>query len=316
MISYYTKSFVMEKKEVSARETGRPWRRSARPLIGAHMSIAGGMHKAFQRGVEVGCRTIQVFVKSPTCWQLVRLAETEREAFAKEASRTGIAPVVAHASYLVNVGSPDDALWQRSVESLVAEMKRAAAVGATDLVLHPGSSRDADRAFGMKRVVRALRIVLNRTKRCATRVALETTAGAGATLGGRFEDLAELIERTGDASRLSVCFDTCHVHAAGYDIRSARQLRATVAEFDEIVGLGKIGVLHLNDCKAPIGSHIDRHQHIGKGMIGMDAFRVIMRARRFAAIPKIIETPKTDSKGRQMDRRNLRTLERLARDGR
>jgi len=304
----------MRKKEVSARKRNAPRRRRSRPLIGAHMSIAGGMHKAFQRGVDVGCRTIQIFVKNPTCWRSARLAKGQREACAEEALRTGIAPVVAHASYLVNVASPDDALWQKSVESLVAEMKRAAAIGATDLVLHPGSSRQADRAFGIKRVVRALRIALNRTKRSSTRIALETTAGAGSTLGGRFEDLSDLIEAMRDPSRLSVCFDTCHVHAAGYDIRSTRQLRATLDEFDEVVGLGKIAVLHLNDCKAPMGSHIDRHQHIGKGEIGMDAFRAIMRDRRFGAVPKIIETAKTDGKGRQMDRVNLKALERLARD--
>jgi len=279
------------------------------------MSIAGGMHKAFRRGVEVGCRTIQVFVKSPTCWHLAPLTKDQRNACAEEASRTGIAPVVAHASYLVNVASPDDALWQKSVASLVAEMKRAEAIGATDLVLHPGSSRDADRGFGMKRAVRALRIVLNRTKRCSTRIALETTAGAGATLGGRFEEIAELIDRMDDASRVSVCFDTCHAHAAGYDIRSTRRLRATLGEFDKVVGLGKIAVLHLNDCKAPMGSHIDRHEHIGKGEIGAGAFRAIMRHRRFASVPKILETPKTDGKGRQMDKTNLRALERLARDG-
>lgn len=306
----------MEKKEVSAQDRGRPRRRCAGLLVGAHMSIAGGMHKAFGRGEDVGCRTIQVFVKSPTRWSLAPLTEEQCESCIAEAVRTGIAPVVAHASYLVNIASPDDGLWQRSVEGLVGEMKRAAAVGATDLVLHPGSPRDADRAFGVKRAVRALRIVLNRTKRSATRIALETTAGSGTTLGGRFEDLAELIERTGDVPRVSVCLDTCHVHAAGYDIRSRRKLRATLAELDDVVGLARITVLHLNDCKGPIGGHIDRHEHIGKGLIGADAFGTIMRDRRFAAVPKIIETPKTDSAGRQMDRKNLRTLERLAKDGR
>ncbi|MFH0963936.1 MAG: deoxyribonuclease IV [Planctomycetota bacterium] len=282
------------------------------PLIGAHMSIAGGISRAFERGVRVGCRTIQVFVKSPTRWKAQAFTDAERERSLAEAKRTGLSPVIAHASYLINLCSIDDALWARSVEGFTEELLRADAVDADDIVLHVGSYRGADARFGVERAGTALARIVETTPAARTRIALETTAGTGSTACGRFEEIALLLAHVGRPERFGVCFDTCHVHAAGYDITSGPKLRETLRQFDQEVGPGRLTVLHLNDCRGGTGSRMDRHEHIGKGAIGLEAFRAVMREERFAAMPKIIETPKFDRKGRSMDPVNLTLLESLA----
>ena len=282
------------------------------PLIGAHMSIAGGAYRAFARGREVGCRTMQVFVKSPTRWECAPFRGDELASWRCESDQHDIRPVVAHACYLVNIASPDDALWRKSLDGLVRELRKADALGATDLVLHPGSFRGADRSFGVARAAAGARRALARTRKAKTRIAVETTAAAGCTLGGRFEEIAAILEAAGDSPRLTVCLDTGHIHAAGYDVRTARKFREVLRAFDTVIGLGRLAVIHLNDCKGPVGGHLDRQEHIGQGAIGRIAFRTIMRDGALARCPKIIETPKTDARGRRMDAVDLKTLEELA----
>ena len=275
------------------------------------MSIEGGIRKAFQRGVDVGCRTIQVFVKSPTRWQTPPVSEGEAGACRREKRRTRLAPVIAHASYLINISSVDDSLWEKSIASLSDELVRAATIGARSLVLHPGSFKGADREFGIERAAVALSRVLAGTPTLHTRIALETTAGAGAMLGGSFEEIADVLQRL-PRGRMEVCLDTCHVHAAGYDITTPRRLAGTLGQFDSVIGLSRLAVIHLNDCKGEVGSHLDRHEHIGRGRIGPAAFRRIMRLDRFRRLPKILETPKHDQNGRSMDPVNLKVLSRFA----
>jgi deoxyribonuclease-4 len=216
--------------------------------------------------------------------------------------------VVAHASYLVNISSVDDDLWEESIAGLSDELVRAATIGSETLVLHPGSFRGADRAFGIERAAVALRRVLAQTASLRTHIAVETTAGSGSVLGGRFEEIAEVLQRL-PRGRMEVCLDTCHVHAAGYDITTSRRLTATLGEFDSLIGLSRLAVIHR---RGELGSHLDRHEHIGKGRIGPDPFRRIMRMDRLRGLPKILETPKHDRYGRSMDSVNLKVLSRFA----
>jgi deoxyribonuclease-4 len=258
-------------------------------LIGAHVSIAGGVSKAPERGAVHGCTAIQVFTKSPNQWNAPPLTDEECRGFRENLKRFAIRSVAAHDSYLINLASPERALWERSLEAFALEMERCARLDIHALVMHPGSHRDTGEKQGIKQVARALKRLLKRT--AGVRILLETTAGQGACLGGRFEHLAEIIALNNGNPRLKVCFDTCHVFAAGYDIRKPASLQRVLKEFDGIIGLDRLALFHLNDSKGDFGSKVDRHEHIGKGRIGIDAFRTLVRSRRLKGIPKIIETP-------------------------
>ncbi len=282
------------------------------------MSIAGGMPRAVERARSVGATALQVFVKSSNQWAARPFDEGEVEAFRRAAREAGIdRHVIAHASYLINLATPDDSLWERSVEALAVEVERSAALAIPSLVLHPGSPREAGVEFGLSRVAKALDRVLLRDGRAARRregvtVLLEVTAGQGATLGRTFEELGAIIARARSAERIGVCFDTCHALAAGYEFRTESGYRSTFAALDRAVGLGRLRAIHLNDSKADLGSRKDRHEHIGKGTVGLEAFGRILNDRRFSSIPMVLETPKDETTLAE-DRENLAVLRGLVR---
>ena len=277
-------------------------------LIGAHMSIAGGIHKAFGRGQSVQCRTIQVFLKSSNQWKAKPLTEEDRILFQEAQTASGIHPVVAHDSYLINLASPDPALYQKSLAAFIEEMKRANFFGVPYLVLHPGAHVGSGVEAGVARVAQALNQALARVEPPVT-ILLENTAGQGSGLGYRFEELASIMEKVKEEGRVGVCLDTCHAFAAGYDIRTKSQYMAVMREFDRLIGISKIRVFHVNDSKKDLGSRVDRHAHIGKGHIGLEAFRSLINDKRFRKIPKILETPKGPDLAE--DRLNLATLRSL-----
>ncbi len=277
-------------------------------LVGAHMSIAGGIHKALARAEQAGCTTLQVFLKNSNQWKGKILTEEDRRLYLQAGRRSGISPVVAHSSYLINLASPDPDLNRKSLDAFVEEMERANYLEISGVVLHPGAHMGAGEKKGIERVARALNRALDRVGP-PVRILLENTAGQGTSLGHRFEQLAEILERLSNGERVGVCLDTCHTFAAGYDISTEDGYRRTMSEFDRLVGVGRIAVFHVNDCKKDLGSRVDRHTHIGKGHIGLEAFRCLVNDRRFARVPKILETPKGEDL--KEDKMNLATLRSL-----
>jgi len=271
-------------------------------LLGAHMSIGGGVFNAILRGKELGCTTIQIFTKSANQWKAKEITSADIEKFKQVQKETQITPVVAHDSYLINIGSSDKDLLQKSRESLLLELTRSEKLGLLYLVMHPGSNPDAKE--GIKKISDSLNWVLSQSSKYKAKICLETTAGQGSTLGYRFEQIAQIIDLVDEKERLGVCYDTSHTFAAGYDIRDKKAYTNTFKEFDKIVGLKKICVIHLNDSKKELGTRVDRHEHIGKGFIGLEAFKILMNDPEFEKIPKIIETPKVGD----WDKINLKLL--------
>jgi len=272
--------------------------------LGAQVSIAGGVDKAVLRGWELGCETIQIFTKNSRQWHTRPLSEGEIKRFQLNLRKTGIAPVVAHDSYLINLSSPEEDLWRRSVEAFIEEMARCEALGIPYLVAHPGSHKGAGEEEGLRRIAEALKEIRARTEGFRVQVLLENTAGQGTSLGYRFEHLARLVE---DDRSLGICFDTCHAFAAGYELRTKEGYERTLRELDELIGLHRLKVLHLNDSRGGLGSRIDRHEHIGLGCLGLEPFRMLVNDERFRSLPMILETPK----GHGMDIRNLTVLRSL-----
>ncbi|MBV9463414.1 MAG: deoxyribonuclease IV [Verrucomicrobiae bacterium] len=275
-------------------------------FLGSHVSVAGGVVNAFERGRAVGCAALQVFTKSNFQWAGHPLHEDEVRRF-REALAGSAMPIGAHSGYLINLGAAGGPNLKKSIDSTIEELVRAHLLGIPFVVLHPGSHLGGGEEAGLKRIAQHLKEIFSATRELDVKIALETTAGQGSCLGGKFEHLAELYRLVNQPERLAVCFDTCHVFAAGYDF--ARQPDRVLEEFDRVVGLGEIVMFHFNDSKGERGSRLDRHEHIGEGKIGLDAFRVILRDRRFERVPKILETPK-DKTGR-LDRKNLKVLRSL-----
>lgn len=275
------------------------------------MSISGGLHEALVRGKELECDTIQIFTKSNVQWRARDLTQKEIDLFKQTHEETGINPVVAHDTYLINLASPDKEIHRKSVESFIMELCRSEAIGLRHLVMHPGAHMDKGEKWGLKHIAASLNTVFETTRGTSVQVLLETTAGQGSNLGYRFEHLAEIIDMVHEPERVAVCYDTCHAFAAGYDICTEKTYNATMHEFDRVVGLEKLKVFHLNDAKNGLGSRVDRHEHIGKGRLGLDAFRFVLSDARFKNAPKIIETPKGKTKGRSWDEVNLATLRGL-----
>lgn len=291
-------------------------RRPGAPRLGAHMSIAGGVDQAVRRGARVGCEALQIFTANNTQWRGRLLPEGEVAAFRAALRATGIGPVVSHANYLINLATRDRALGRRSRAAFREELRRAEVLQIPYVVLHPGSHGGAGESDGLQRVATALAEILDDPRPARSggpRVLLETTAGQGTALGYRFEHLARLRELLGGAAGLGVCLDTCHVFAAGYDVRTPRDVARTLAAFDAVVGLRHLKALHLNDSRRELGSRVDRHEHIGRGRIGLTGFAAFLRHRRLRGLPMLLETPKGTDFVRA-DRRNLRVLRRL-RDG-
>ncbi|VAW32199.1 Endonuclease IV [hydrothermal vent metagenome] len=286
--------------------------------LGAHMSAAGGLFKAFARGEEAGCETMLVFTKSNRQWKAKPLTEEDIEKYRQEAAKhPHIDPVAVHASYLINIASPDEALWEKSYQALKVEVERAAAFDLPFLTFHPGSFVKSDAQSGMERIARGLKRLLEETAVSAPNltVCLETMAGQGTNIGRAFEQLATILAEVGDKERLGVCFDTCHVFAAGYDIRTLETYAQTMAAFDQTIGLDRIKCFHFNDSKHELGSRKDRHEHIGEGFIGSAGFANFVNDPRWANHAAHLETPKTkeDEAGNtvEMDAVNLATLRDL-----
>ena len=287
--------------------------------LGAHMSAAGGVYKAFERGQETGCESMLVFTKSNRQWQAKPLTDEDIDAYKKAEADYDIHPVAVHASYLINVASPNDDLWEKSYQAMKVEVERAGQLGIPFITFHPGSYVKSDEASGLARIVKALKRVLAETAVSAPNVTicLETMAGQGTNLGYKFEHLAQLLQEVGPSNRLGVTFDTCHVFAAGYDIRSPEAYTATMAEFDRIVGLDNIKTFHFNDSKFELGQKKDRHAHIGDGFIGREGFANFLNDPQWANYAAHLETPKTedaeDGSEIEMDAVNLATLRSLIR---
>ena len=277
--------------------------------LGAHVSVAGGLDLAPGRGRELGCGAIQIFLKNQRQWAAPPLDPRAVTAFRAARRRHRIRHALAHGSYLVNLATPVPAAWRQAVETFSDELRRAEALGLGFLVVHPGSHLGAGYEAGLAAVARALDEALARVPRARVRVALENTAGGGHTLGGTFEDLAGIIGRVRRAERVGVCLDTCHLFVAGYDIRTPTGYAAAMERCARTVGLGRVLAFHLNDASAPLGSGLDRHEHIGRGRLGLRAFRLLLNDRRFARVPKVLETPKEPEP--TADLRNLATLRRL-----
>ncbi|RMF88366.1 MAG: deoxyribonuclease IV [Nitrospinota bacterium] len=276
--------------------------------LGAHMSIAGGLARALQRGAMLGCNTVQIFTKNANQWRAKPLSPAVIAAFLQAKAVSAIDPVIAHDSYLINLASPDDQIFQKSLHACHMEMERCECLQIPFLVMHPGAHKGKGEEEGIRRIVQALDHLHARTDEFRLKLTLETTAGQGTAIGYRFEQLAQILARVQKPDRLAICLDTAHIFAAGYDIRTPAAYQATLKAFDQTIGLERLAVIHLNDSQKPLGSRIDRHAHIGQGYIGKEGFVQIVRDPRLAHIPMILETPKEDD----ADRRNLALLRKLA----
>lgn len=260
--------------------------------LGAHMSISGGVANSLIRGKAIGCETIQIFTKNSNQWRAKPLTPKDIEEFQSKRQETGIDPVLAHTSYLINLASPDDDLWEKSLKAFQEELERCVALGIPYLVFHPGAHSGAGEDVGLNRVAQALNEAFKRVKNTSVMVLIETTAGQGTGVGHRFEHIAKLIEESFCPERLGVCFDTCHAFAAGYDIRTPEALERTLEEFDRTIGIELLKAIHLNDSKGGLGSRIDRHEHIGRGKIGLEGFRSLLNHPQLRPLPMVLETPK------------------------
>jgi deoxyribonuclease-4 len=283
--------------------------RESEILLGAHMSIGGGVHRAIERARSIHCTTMQIFVKNNMQWFARPLQREEISAFLDHAQRAQLLSVFAHANYLINLAATNPQFYANSLRALSEELVRADQLGLPFLVLHPGAHLGAGEEAGLARIVESIDCILARLPKTRTRIALETTAGQGSCLGHRFEHLAYIIANVREPERLCVCLDTAHVFAAGYQLETEKLTKRMFADFDRTVGLERVVALHLNDSKTARGSRVDRHEHIGKGRIGLEAFRFIMRDRRFRRIPKVLETPK--GKELREDVENMQTLRSL-----
>lgn len=274
-------------------------------LIGAHVSVAGGVSRAFERARGYRAKSLQIFTRTARGWSSAPLAEEERCLFRAEARRTGL-PSIAHGSYLVNLGSEEPILRERSILSMIDELTRCEHLGVSQLVVHPGGH--LDEARGLKLIAAGLDQVHAATPRFRSRIALEVTAGQGSSLGWKFEHLVEVLSLVKRPDRLGVCLDTCHLFAAGYDISTRRGYEQVMSRLDAMIGLDRVTAFHLNDCKKPLGCRVDRHEEIGRGTLGLTAFRCLVRDRRFRDCVAVLETPFPERYGK-----SIRLLESLAR---
>ncbi|HEX4567616.1 MAG TPA: deoxyribonuclease IV [Vicinamibacterales bacterium] len=290
------------------------------PRLGAHLSIAGGLPRAVDRAEASGCEALQIFTKSAGQWRAREIPPEEIALFKRRVRQTKIRPVVAHISYLINVAAADRALRKQSIAALRDELDRAESLALDGLVMHPGSHTSGTERAGLKLIADALAAILESRPGGKTRILLEHTAGQGTNLGHRFEHLAEIIDRLGASARVGVCLDTCHLLTAGYDICSPEGYEETFRQFGTIVGFSRLKAFHLNDSKKPCGSRVDRHEHIGKGCLGLAPFRRILNDPRFAKLPMLLETPKAEDTPKPritdvdpFDRMNLLTIRNLIR---
>ena len=263
-------------------------------LLGAHMSIAGGVHTAIERAVRIGCTTLQMFVKNNNQWKGKALSDEDVATYKDALSKARIGPVVVHDTYLINLCASDRSILKKSRDALTDELQRCEKLGVDYLNFHPGAHMGRGEKEGIERIAESLNMIHTRTKGFRVKSVIESTAGQGTALGYKFEQLKDMIDLVDEQERMAVCIDTCHIFAAGYDIVSEEGYHRTFREFDDIIGLDRLVAFHVNDSKRELGSRVDRHEHVGKGKIGLEGFRLIMNDERFVNIPKILETPKSD----------------------
>lgn len=275
------------------------------------MSIAGGCERAVVAAHDVGFQAVQVFTKNSNQWNAPALTSEQAGAFRQALERTGIRDTVAHSSYLINLASPDDALWERSIEAMVVEMQRCHELGIGDLVVHPGAHMGTGEETGLRRIALAIDELHRRTQHLGVTIDLETTAGQGSSLGYRFDHLQSILELVTDPRRLGVCADTCHIFAAGYSLDRPEWYDETIKQLDGTIGTDRLRVWHLNDSSRECGSRVDRHAGIGAGKMGLEPFRHLVNDLRFRHLPMILETPKGIEDGEDLDVRNLRILKQL-----
>jgi len=273
------------------------------------MSIAGGVGNALLEGKKVDCDAIQIFTKSSRQWASKPYSKEEIEQFDINRKATGITSIIAHDSYLLNLGSPDPILRARSVAAFIDELERCETLTVKNLVAHPGSHTGAGEAQGIKTIAKSLDEVHKACPGYHVKITLEITAGQGSNLGYRFQQIADIMDAIKESERLRVCFDTEHAFAAGYDIRTTDGYERTFSEFDDAIGIELLAAFHLNDSKKEFNSRVDRHEHIGKGFIGIEAFRLLMNDRRFWGLPMCLETPKGPDL--KEDKENLTLLRNL-----
>jgi deoxyribonuclease IV len=287
------------------------------PRLGAHMSVAGGLPRAVERAVIHRCDALQIFTKNASQWRGRDLPPEEIRAFRTSVAAARLDPVVSHGSYLINLATPDPALLAQSMGAMADELDRAEALGLLGVVLHPGCYTAGCEADGLARVGESLRTLLRERPQGTTMVLIEHTAGQGTALGCTFEQLAAIITHTGGHPRIGVCLDTCHLLASGYDLSTPEAHAATFGDFERLVGFDRLRAFHLNDSKKPLGSRVDRHEHIGRGQLGLEPFRRILNDPRFQHLPMLLETPKTEGRPAtrialdRFDEDNLETLRGL-----
>jgi deoxyribonuclease-4 len=287
------------------------------PLLGAHMSVAGGLPRAVERAVVHRCDALQIFAKNANQWRGRDLPPEEVGEFRARVKAARIGPVVSHASYLINLASTNGALRRQSLDAMGDELDRAESLGLLGVVLHPGAYTSGSEAEGLTLIAEALVELLRARRRGKTMILLEHTAGQGTALGATFEQLASIIAKMNDHRRVGVCLDTCHLLASGYDLCSPEGYASTFTQFGCLVGFDRLKAFHLNDSKKPIGSRVDRHEHIGQGHLGLEPFRRIVNDRRFRGLPMLLETPKADGKATgpiavdPLDEQNLNVLRGL-----
>lgn len=282
----------MPKASTKKEKIAKPKKQSTQPLLGAHTSTSGGADKAIDRALAVGCTAMQIFVKNNMQWFAPPFGGIEIRAFLDHPRLGELGSVFGHSGYLINLAATHPDNYEKSVRSLRDELVRADQLQLPHLVLHPGAHMGAGEEAGLAKVVESIDKIFAEIPEVKTRIALETTAGQGSTLGHKFEHLEYLLKNVKEPERLCICLDTAHIFAAGYDISTFEGAKKAFAEFNKVIGFKQLAALHINDSKVPLGSHVDRHDHIGKGKIGIEAFRYIMNEPKFAKIPKVLETPK------------------------
>ena len=294
------------------------------PMFGAHLSVAGGLYKAVDSALAMTMDTVQIFTHSPSQWVVkgsgtnwagTALAEADVGAFRSAVTKAKLNVTVAHDSYLINLAAPGDELFEKSIAAFSNEIERAEQLGLTYLVTHPGAHVGSGEEVGLQRVIVALNRVLKQTRGAKVVVLLETTAGQGTTLGWKFEHLRVLLNGVTEPERVQVCLDTCHVFAAGYGIATKPEYDTTMEEFDRLIGLDRIKLFHVNDSVKGLGSRVDRHAGLCEGQIGCDAFKLLVNDPRFADRPMILETPKENADGEEMDPVNLGRLRQWQKKG-
>jgi deoxyribonuclease-4 len=281
------------------------------PILGAHMSIAGGYYRAAEQAAAVACDCVQLFTKNNNQWRAKTISEEEAERFKSTVQMLELQGTLSHASYLINIGSPNDELWEKSIDALVVEVNRATQLGIPYVVFHPGSFTTSSEAEGLKRISEALDRVHKETDETGAMLLLENTAGQGSNLGWDFAQLGAILSGVRAPERLGVCIDTCHAFAAGYGLAEPQDYESTMSALNVAVGLEKVLSFHLNDSKGPFGSRKDRHEVIGEGEMGLEPFRNLLNDSRFQTVPMYLETPKGDRDGEDLDAINLATLRGL-----